>query len=79
MKPVMLFAAALLLALSSTAQAYTTCDLPNPSCSGLAATCVAYNKKAGSPTDRCAGYKAQCMQTGAWQDRNCSRSVVERR
>jgi hypothetical protein len=61
MKLTTFLAAALLVALTGTAQAYTTCDLPNPSCSGLAATCVAYNKKSGAPSDRCAGYKAQCM------------------
>ncbi len=75
----LILTAFLLVAATGAAHAYTTCDLPNPSCSSLAATCVAYNKKAGSPTDRCAGYKVQCMQTGSWQDRNCSRSDVKKR
>ena len=73
----LILTAFLLVAATGAAHAYTTCDLPNPSCSSLAATCVAYNKKAGSPTDRCAVYKVQCMQTGSWQDRNCSRIDVK--
>jgi len=69
----------ILLIFCVDAKAYTTCDLPNPSCSGLAATCKAFNKKAGSDTSRCDGYKAACMQSGQWQDRNCSRSNVTKR
>ena len=79
MRTTLFLIAVLLAASAGRAKAFTTCDLPNPSCSGLAATCVSYNKKAGAPTDRCAVYKAQCMQSGAWQDRNCSRSEVKRR
>lgn len=41
-------------------------------CSKLAAECVAFNKKGGHDTSRCAGYKAQCMATGSWRDRNRS-------
>lgn len=39
-------------------------------CSKLAAECVAFNKKGGWPTDRCEGYKQQCMATGKWVDKN---------
>lgn len=59
--------------------AYTTCDLPNPSCSSLAATCKAFNKKLGSDTSRCDSYRTACIQSGQWQDRNCSRSNVAKR
>jgi hypothetical protein len=72
-------AGTILSVLCMDAMAYTTCDLPNPSCSGLAATCKAFNKKAGADASRCDGYKAACMQTGQWQDRNCSRSNVAKR
>lgn len=65
--------------LTGPAFAYTTCDLPSPTCSKLAATCAAYNKQMGSPTSRCAEYKTQCMQSGSWQDRNCSRSNVTKK
>lgn len=51
----------------------TTCNLPNPSCSSLAATCKAFNRTLGADTSRCDGYKAECLRTGAWRDRNCSR------
>jgi hypothetical protein len=68
-----------MLAFSTPSFAYTTCDLPNPSCSRLAATCKAWNKKTGSDTSRCDGYKAACLQSGSWQDRNCSRSNVAKK
>lgn len=42
-------------------------------CSKLAAECVAFNKinsRSDPQGARCAGYKAQCMATGRWVDRN---------
>ena len=57
----------------------TTCNLPNPTCSSLAATCKAFNRKLGADTSRCDGYRAECLRTGAWRDRNCSRSNVARK
>ena len=57
----------------------TTCNLPDPSCSSLAATCKAYNRKPSADTSRCDGYKAECLRTGAWRDRNCSRDNVSRK
>jgi hypothetical protein len=51
-------------------------------CSKLAAECVAHNK-VNSRSDpqgaRCAGYKAQCMATGKWVDRNRSFDNVTRK
>ncbi len=57
----------------------TTCNLPKPTCSSLAATCKAFNRKLGADTSRCDGYKTECLRTGAWRDRNCSRDNVARK
>jgi len=57
----------------------TTCNLMNPSCSSLAATCRAFNRKLNADTSRCDEYKAECLRTGSWRDRNCSRDNVARR
>ena len=48
-------------------------------CSGLVAECVAFNKKGGYDTSRCAGYKASCMATGTYTDRNRTIYGVTRR
>lgn len=72
------FSSLLLSAGDVNAQA-TTCNLPNPSCSSLAATCKTFNRKLGADTSRCDGYKAECLRTGAWRDRNCSRDNVARK
>ncbi len=39
-------------------------------CSQLVAQCVAFNKKGGYDTSRCEGYRASCMATGTYTDRN---------
>jgi len=49
------------------------------SCSQLVAECVAFNKKGGYDTSRCAEYKAACMATGTYQDRNRTITGVSRR
>jgi hypothetical protein len=57
----------------------TTCDLPNPSCTGLANVCKAYNSKRGASTARCDDYRSQCMASGNWIDRNCQRKGVAKK
>jgi len=48
-------------------------------CSKLAAECVAYNKARGHDTNRCYDYKAACMKTGQWTDRNRQFSNVAKK
>jgi hypothetical protein len=48
-------------------------------CSKLAAECVAWNKARGHDTQRCYGYKASCMQSGTWVDRNRQFSNVTKK
>jgi hypothetical protein len=40
------------------------------SCSQLVAECVAYNIKGHYDVNRCYGYKAPCIASGTYQDRN---------
>lgn len=48
-------------------------------CSKLAAECVAWNQARGHDTQRCYGYKASCMKTGSWRDRNRSYDNVAKK
>lgn len=67
-----LVAAAILLTTVSYAHAAKTC-------SGLVAECVAFNKKGGFDTSRCEGYRASCMATGTYTDRNRTITGVTKR
>ena len=44
-------------------------------CSKLVAQCVAFNKRGGYDTKRCETYRAPCMATGVYKDRN--RTIVD--
>lgn len=48
-------------------------------CSKLTAECVSWNKTRGHDTNRCYGYKASCMKTGEWVDRNRQFSNVTKK
>jgi hypothetical protein len=72
-------AVALLLASTSTFAQTPSGSGKGKTCSGLVAECVAYNKKRGDDTSRCAGYKASCMATGTYMDRNRTITDVTRR
>lgn len=48
-------------------------------CSQLIAECVAWNKSHGSDVGRCEGYRASCMATGTYQDRNRTITNVTRK
>jgi hypothetical protein len=66
MRPVLI-----LLLLSTVAHAQTPSGPANgKSCTQLVQECVAFNKKGGHDTSRCAGYKAPCLESGTYQDRN---------
>ena len=79
MKTAVILALLSAISISEAHAQATTCNLKNPSCSSLASTCKAFNRKAGAPTGRCDEYRAACMQTGTWQDRNCTRTNVRKR
>lgn len=72
MKPLLVIAAA-------SAVLGATPALAQQTCSRLTAECVAYNKARGADTQRCYGYKASCMKTGTWVDRNRQFSNVTRK
>ena len=69
----------LIIATATTAILGATPALAQQTCSKLAAECVAYNKARGADTQRCYGYKASCMKTGTWVDRNRQFSNVSRK
>jgi hypothetical protein len=48
-------------------------------CSKLVAECVTFNKRGGYDTKRCEGYRASCMATGVYKDRNRTITDVIRR
>lgn len=66
MRPLLLF-----LLLSTESHAQTSSGPANgKTCSQLVRECVAYNHKGGYDTSRCEVYRAPCMATGTYQDRN---------
>jgi hypothetical protein len=70
---------AALLACSSVFAQTPSGSANGKTCSQLVQECVAFNKKGGHDTSRCAGYKAPCMESGTYQDRNRTITGVVRK
>ena len=58
---------------------FATAASAQKTCSKLTAECVAFNKARGVDSSRCYGYKASCMKTGQWVDRNRQFSHVTKK
>lgn len=70
----------LLFVLSTASFAQTTSGPANgKSCSDLVQECVDYNHSRGHDTARCQGYKASCMKSGVYKDRNRTITGVAKR
>lgn len=72
--------ATLLTVVCSASYAQTMSGPANgKSCSDLVQECVEFNRSGGYDTSRCQGYKASCMKTGVYKDRNRTITGVAKR